>query len=170
MRRMSEVTNIRMVTREFEEASPAEDLVPDPNAIRSRHVPEGVEVYEINGPFFFGAAEKFKDRVGFARKPKVLIVRMRNVPAIDSTGLHALRDLVKRTQREGTLVLLADVHTQPYVAVSRSDLLELISAQNVFGHIDPALNRAREYLGLPQEPPPSDATPTVTREGAAAQP
>jgi sulfate permease, SulP family len=166
MRRMSEVTNIRMVTREFEEASPAEDLAPDPNAIQSRHVPEGVEVYEINGPFFFGAAEKFKDRVSFARKPKVLIVRMRNVPAIDSTGLHALRDLVRRTQREGTLVLLADVHTQPFVAVTRSDLMETLGAENVFGHIDPALNRARQHLGLPQEAPPPEAIPTVAREGA----
>jgi SulP family sulfate permease len=168
MRRMSEVTNVRMVTREFEEASPAADFAVDPNAIRSRHVPEGVEVYEINGPFFFGAAEKFKDRVGFTRKPKVLIVRMRNVPAIDSTGLHALRDLVRRTQREGTLVLLSDVHTQPYVAVSRSDLLQRIGTENVFGHIDPALNRAREHLGLPLEPPPPEATPTVAREGAPA--
>jgi SulP family sulfate permease len=169
MRRMSEVTNVRMVTREFEEGTSADDYAVDPNAIRSRHVPEGVEVYEINGPFFFGAAEKFKDRVGFTRKPKVLIVRMRNVPAIDSTGLHALRDLVRRTQREGTLVLISDIHTQAYVAVSRSDLMQLLGAENLFGHIDSALNRARTHLGLPEAPPPPGAIPTVAREGAAPE-
>jgi len=73
-----------------------------------------VEVYEISGPFFFGAAETFRSRVAdVSRKPKVLILRMRHVPAIDSTGLHALRDLVRRGTSEGTLVLLSDVHAQP---------------------------------------------------------
>ena len=63
-------------------------------------------MYEINGPFFFGAAEKFKDTLSeVSKKPKVLIVRMRNVPAIDSTAMHALRDLVRRTRKDGTLVL-----------------------------------------------------------------
>ena len=62
---------------------------------------EGVEVYEINGPFFFGAAEKFKDTLAeVSRKPKVLIIRMRNVPAIDSTAIHALQDLIRRTRRD----------------------------------------------------------------------
>ena len=166
MRRMAEVTNISVLTHEFRD--PVEDFESDPNAVRRRTVPEGVEVYEISGPFFFGAAEMFKDRVTrIAGKPKVLILRMRHVPAIDSTGLHALRDLVRRSRKEGTLVLLADVHAQPVVALERSGFLYEIGEDNVTGHIDDALNRAREHLGLPPVPRPVFATPTVARETPA---
>ncbi|HYS21669.1 MAG TPA: sulfate permease [Gemmatimonadales bacterium] len=166
MRRMAEVTNISVLTHEFRD--PAEDFESDPNAVRRRTVPEGVEVYEISGPFFFGAAEMFKDRVTrIAGKPKVLILRMRHVPAIDSTGLHALRELVRRSRKEGTLVLLADVHAQPVVALERSGFLYEIGEDNVTGNIDDALNRAREHLGLPAVPRPVFATPTVSRETPA---
>jgi SulP family sulfate permease len=131
-------------------------------------VPNGVEVYEVNGPFFFGAAETFKDTLGqIARKPKVLIIRMRNVPAIDSTGLHALKDVVHRTRRDGTLVLLSDVHTQPLVALGRSAVLEEVGEENLFGNLDDALDRAREHLGLPPADHPPFAVPTVARETTA---
>jgi len=166
MRRMAEVTNISVLTHEFRD--PAEDFESDPNAVRRRTVPEGVEVYEISGPFFFGAAEMFKDRLTrIAGKPKVLILRMRHVPAIDSTGLHALRELVRRSRKEGTLVLLADVHAQPVVALERSGFLYEIGEDNVTGNIDDALNRAREHLGLPAVARPVFATPTVARETPA---
>src|SRR5207245_7683226 len=123
---------------------------------------------EITGPFFFGAAEMFKDRIArIAGKPKVLILRMRHVPAIDSTGLHTLRDLVRRSRREGTLVVLADVHSQPVVALERSGFLYEIGEDNVTGNIDDGLNRAREHLGLPPVPRPVFATPTVARETGA---
>jgi SulP family sulfate permease len=75
------------------------------------------------------------------------------VPVIDSTGLHALQDLVRRTQKQGTLILLADVHTLLYAAVSRSTLLRDIGPENVLSHIDPALERARQFLGLPPRAP-----------------
>ena len=163
MKRMSEVTNINVLTHEFQD--PAYDFENDPNAIRHRVVPKGVDVYEITGPFFFGAAEKFKDRVGGASQ--VLILRMRHVPAIDSTGLHALRELVHRCRADGTLVLLADVHAQPMLAMGRSQLLDEIGDDNIFGNVDDALNRARAHLGLPVVPPPERATPTVARETAA---
>lgn len=163
MRRMAEVTNIRVLTHEFND--PPDDFERDPNAVRRRIVPEGVQVYEITGPFFFGAAEMFKDRVGrIAGKPKVLIVRMRHVPAIDSTGLHALRDLARRSKREGILVILSDVHAQPVVALERSGFYDELGEQNVHGNVDDALNRAREHLGLPQVEAPEFATPTVARE------
>ena len=166
MRRMAEVTNISVFTHEF--TDPKDDFETDPNAVRRRTVPDGVQVYEISGPFFFGAAEMFKDRVGrIAGKPKVLILRMRHVPAIDSTGLHALRDLVRRSRQEGTLVVLADVHAQPIVALERSGFLDEIGEDNLTGNIDDALNRAREYLGLAPEPRPIFATPTVARETPA---
>ncbi|MGH7674449.1 MAG: SulP family inorganic anion transporter, partial [Gemmatimonadales bacterium] len=163
MRRMAEVTNVSVVTRELQEQ--ADDYDTDPNAVRRRAVPAGVEVYEINGPFFFGAAETFRDYIGrVTRKPKVLIIRMRNVPAIDSTGLHALKDLVRKSRREGMLVLLSDVHAQPVVALERSGLWDELGEENIHGHLDDALNRARAHLGLaPVERPPF-ATPTVARE------
>jgi SulP family sulfate permease len=145
MKRMAEVTNISIVRREFEESGePGSD---DQGAIYRRQIPPGVEVYEINGPFFFGAAEKFKQTLGeVSRKPKVLVVRMRHVPAIDSTAMHALKDLVRRTRKQGTQVLLSDVHSQPLIALGRSGLLDEIGEENLFGNVDEALEAARQRL------------------------
>jgi len=172
MRRMAEVTNIKVLTHEFED--PTDDFETDPNAVQRRAVPEGVQVYEITGPFFFGAAEMFKDRVSrIAGKPKVLILRLRHVPVIDSTGLHALRDVVQRSRQEGTLVILSDVHAQPVVALERSGTYDEMGEENIHGNIDDALNRARAHLGLPLASRPAFATPTVAREtspGMLAQP
>jgi sulfate permease, SulP family len=163
MRRMAEVTNVSAITREFDD--PRDVHVSDANAVYRRAIPKGVEVYEINGPFFFGAAEHFKETLGrVAKKPKVLIIRMRNVPAIDSTGIRALADVVRRTRKDGTLVLLSDVHAQPLVALGRSDLLDEIGDDNIFGNLDDALNRARAHIGEPPVEPPAGATPTVRRE------
>jgi SulP family sulfate permease len=163
MRRMAEVTNISALTHELED--PRDDFEGDPNAVRRRVVPPGVEVYEITGPFFFGAAETFRERLGrIAVRPKVLILRMRHVPAIDSTGLHALRDLIAQSQRHGSLVVLSDVHAQPVVALERSGLYAELGEENVQGNIDDALNRARDHLGLPLLPMPAFATATVARE------
>ena len=163
MRRMAEVTNISVLTHEF--TDPVDDFERDPNAVRSRVIPAGVQVYEITGPFFFGAAEMFKDRVGrIAGKPKVLIIRLRHVPAIDSTGLHALRELIHRSRQEGMLVILSDVHAQPVVALERSGLYDELTEENIHGNIDDALNRARQYLGLAFVQAPAFATPTVARE------
>jgi SulP family sulfate permease len=166
MRRMAEVTNISVLTHEF--TDPVDDFEHDPNAVRQRVIPDGVQVYEITGPFFFGAAETFKDVVGrIAGKPKVLIVRLRHVPAIDSTGLHALREFTERSRREGTLVILSDVHAQPVVALERSGLYDELGEDNIHGNVDDALNRAREYLGLEPVGRPGFATPTVARESTA---
>ena len=151
MKRMAEVTNVTLVSREIQDAGPSSD---HSGAIYHRNIPPGVEVYEINGPFFFGAAEKFKDTLSeVSKKPKVLIIRMRHVPAIDSTAMHALRDLVRRTRRDGTLVLFSDVHTQPLVALERSGLLDEIGEENLFGDVDLALTAAGAHLGLPSQHP-----------------
>lgn len=161
MRRMAEVTNVSVMTREFTENVDEND----PNSVRTRQVPPGVVVYEINGPFFFGAAETFKDTLGRTMgNPRALILRLRNVPAIDATGLNALRDLVRRTRKDGTLILLSDVHAQPLIALGRSGLLDEVGDEQIFGNVDDALNRARRELGLPEEPPPPTARPTVARE------
>jgi SulP family sulfate permease len=157
MKRMAEVTNVKVVSQEFQDVQQSAD---DSGAIYRRRVPKRVEVYEINGPFFFGAAEKFKDTLSeVSKKPKVLIVRMRNVPAIDSTAMHALRDLVRRTRKDGTLVLLSDVHAQPLIALGRSELLDEIGEEYLCGNIDEALAAARKHLGLPPEEPSLSRTP-----------
>ncbi|MFL5476397.1 MAG: SulP family inorganic anion transporter [Gemmatimonadales bacterium] len=154
MKRMAEVTNVTMVSEEFQDPKTSRDVS---GAIYRRQVPKGVEVYEINGPFFFGAAEKFKDTLSeVSKKPKVLIVRMRNVPAIDSTAMHTLRDLVRRTRKDGTLVLLSDVHAQPLIALGRSELLDEIGEEFLCANIDDALALARKHLGLsPEQPSPT---------------
>jgi SulP family sulfate permease len=163
MRRMAEVTNISVLTHEFKD--PPDDFEQDPNAVRRRVIPEGVEVYEITGPFFFGAAARFREELAaISREPRVLILRMRHVPVIDSTGLNALRELVQRSRRAGTLVVLADVHMQVIVALERSGFLYELGEPNVTGNVDDALNRAREHLGLPRVERPAFATPTVARE------
>ena len=162
IRRMAEVTNISAVTSELDD-DPGDEV--DPNAVSRRRVPSGVEVYEINGPFFFGAAETFKETLRtVAARPKVLIIRMRKVLALDSTGMHALKSVVHQTRQDGTIVLLSDVHMQPLVALTGSAALREIGMDNVFGNLDDTLNRARQLLGLPAVAPPQGATPTVTRE------
>jgi SulP family sulfate permease len=155
MKRMAEVTNVTMVSRDYQDTRQSEDLS---GAIFRRRVPPGVEVYEINGPFFFGAAEKFKDTLAeVSKKPKVLIIRMRNVPAIDSTAMHALQDLIRRTRKDRTKVLLSEIHAQPLIALERSDLLGEIGEDSLYPNIDDALDAAREYLGMP----PGDSSSAV---------
>ncbi|HET6797865.1 MAG TPA: SulP family inorganic anion transporter [Gemmatimonadales bacterium] len=157
MKRMAEVTNVTLVSREFQDPRVSGD---DSGAIYRRTIPPGVEVYEINGPFFFGAAEKFKDTLSeVSKKPKVLIVRLRHVPAIDSTAMHALRDLVRRTRNDGTQVFFADVHAQPLLAMERAGLLEEIGDQHFFSDIDEALAAARMHLGLAPPLPGAERVP-----------
>lgn len=151
MRRMSEVTDVRHITEDLDEEG---DELEDVDQISSRAVPAGIEVYEIDGPFFFGAAEKFKDVLAEVfRKPRVLIIRMRHVPAIDSTGLNVLRDLIRRTRHDRTLVLISELQNQPLLAMRRSGLLDEIGQDNVVGTIDLALAIGQQYLaGRPPTP------------------
>ncbi len=81
--------------------------------------------------------------------PKILILRMRQVPSIDAAGIQMIEGLLSKCRSEGTQLLLSGVHSQPIVALSKSGLLGEIGAQNVLANIDAALNRAREILGLP---------------------
>ena len=161
MWRMAQVTNVGVVTAEFID----EEEGDDPNAIATRQVPRGVEVYEITGPFFFGASYKFKEAMGVvASTPSVRILRMRRVLAIDATGLQALKEQCHSAKKHGITFILSDVHTQPLVAIERSGLLDALGEDNIFGNIDDALNRAREALGLPTVARPKPFIPTVRRE------
>jgi SulP family sulfate permease len=162
IRRMSEVTNVGMITRELQGDGDDEN---DPNAISNRDVPTGVEVFEIQGPFFFGAADRFKEAIDLIEKPvPVVILRIRHVPAIDATGLHMIREFLHELKKDSTTLILSGVHAQPLFAMERSGLWDEVGEENIFGNIDDALNRAREILGLPKTPRPVPFVPVVARE------
>jgi len=143
MRRMANMTNVSLMTPEMLDEEGSDELGALPA------LPPGVEIYEINGPFFFGAAETFKDTLArVARKPRVLVLRMRRVPVIDATGLHTLTDVVRRSRGDGTLVLLSEVQDQPLQALRRSILIEEIGEEHLCPTLDAAIARAREELEL----------------------
>lgn len=142
MKRMSEVTNVSVLSREFEDQADREMTL---DRRTGPMIPAGVDVYEIDGPFFFGAAESFKNAVSsVARKPKALVIRLRRVPVIDSTGLATLRDLISRSRQEGTRVILTEVHSQPVVALTNAGLLDELGEENVAGTLEEALAGLRE--------------------------
>jgi SulP family sulfate permease len=162
IKRMADVTNVSVVTRELADQDRDEA---DPNAIGTRQVPPGVEVYEVNGPFFFGIADKVKDVLrDVTGKPKVFVLRMRHVPAMDATGLFALLDLRRKCAREGSTLVLSEIHTQPFIALERSGHYEEFGRDNVTAHIDDALNRARQLLGLPEIVGEGPRVPEVARD------
>ena len=145
IRRMAAVTTVSSVTREL--ASDDAEGADGDEGLQAVDVPRGVEVYEINGPFFFGAAATFRDTLGLiAGTPAVLILRMRNVPAIDSSGIHALRDLMRRTRGEGTTVILAELRPQPATALGEAGTLRELGAENTAVDLDAALMRAKAVL------------------------
>ena len=142
MHRMSEATQLGFVTDELSEGEGD-----DPNAIQTKDVPEGVEVFEIYGPFFFGAADRFKDEMRRMEKPpRVLILRMRHVPTIDATGLQALEDLWLKGQKKGTTLVLSGVQEKPWMQLEQAGLYYRIGPQNVHADIDSALQHARELI------------------------
>ena len=124
MKRMADITQIEGVTA----ADPADDDVGEISQVRrrknilgGREIPAGVEVYEVNGPFFFGVADKLKDVMSeIAKPPRVFILRMRHVPAVDATGLHALDQMAKKCRAQGTLLVLTEIREQPRNAIARS--------------------------------------------------
>ena len=139
IRRMAEVTSVREISRELDD-----DEEQSGDAAYARDLPPGVLVYEINGPFFFGAAEKFKDTLArVSGKPKVLIIRMRHVPSLDATAMHALKDVVHRSRGDGSAVLLSEVNEQPRAALAGSALMRELGDENVLDSIDDAVDRAR---------------------------
>jgi SulP family sulfate permease len=146
IKRMADVTNVEMISREFREA-PDGTMTDDPEGVARIQVPPGVEIYEINGPFFFGAAEKIKDVLAFvARKPRAFILRMRNVPAIDATGIRVLDDLYQTFHRKGIRLVLAGLHAQPLFALDRAGRLDIYGRENLAGSLADALGKVGSPL------------------------
>jgi SulP family sulfate permease len=161
MQHMASIANVNIITSELKDREEEDD----PNTIRTRSVPDGVEVFEISGAMFFGAASKFKDAMHIVEKaPKIRIIRMRNVLSIDATGLNMLRELHADSKKTATHLILSGVHAQPLFAMQQYGIYDEIGENNVFGHIDDALDRARELLGLPKMGKGKNFIPSVQRE------
>lgn len=124
-----------------------DDTASKQQPISSKDVPEGVMAYSVDGPFFFGAVERFERTISRVKGyPKVLIFRMRNVPYVDATGVSALESVVKVLRKRGTHVIFSAVHPEPLRTMRRAGLFELIGEENVVPDIDVALRRARKIL------------------------
>ena len=142
MRRMSETTDVKAISDEI-------DLNEDADMERGNlihlTIPKGVEVYEINGPYFFGAGNRFEDIMSrYGQRPKVRIIRMRKVPFIDSTGLHNLENMCLMSQKEGITIVLSGVNEKVETVLKRNHFDRLLGAENICNHIDLALARAEE--------------------------
>ena len=149
MRRMSETTDVKAV---FDEIDLNEDADMQAGNLEHLTIPQGVEVYEINGPYFFGAGNRFEDIMGrYGQRPKVRIIRMRKVPFIDSTGLHNLENLCLMSQREGITIVLSGVVPKVEAVLRRNGFNELLGEENICNHIDLALSRAREIAGVKRQ-------------------
>lgn len=153
MKRMADVSGVQAITRDFagtdEELDETVSDLKDPTSVARTDVPPGVEIYEIAGPFFFGVADRLKDTLGqFERPPKVFILRMRKVPAIDATGLHALREFHARCQRDGTRLLLSGVHAQPLFAITQAGFDRVVGIENMFETLHDSLTAARAHIAL----------------------
>jgi len=159
MKRMADVTQVGYVTSMVGYEEDEEDAKIDPNSINRFAVPQGVEVFEVNGPFFFGAADRFKHVLGLiVKKPKVLILRTRTVLAMDATALRALEEVYDTTKRDGTVLVLAGIHAQPLIAMDKAGFLDKVGVENVFENLNDALKRARAIVHAPQ-PEQQEATP-----------
>ncbi len=144
IKRVMETTKISVITDEI-----------DPNAeldiaVHEEHltVPKGVEVYEINGPYFFGIATQFEETMAqLGDRPKVRVIRMRKVPFIDSTGIHNLSNMCRMSQREKITIILSGVNEQVHIALEKSGFYDLLGKDNICPNINVALDRAKEVMG-----------------------
>jgi sulfate permease, SulP family len=138
IKRISETTQI---TRDEEFPESEEERAP------AKDVPEGVQVFRLFGAFTFGAADKLETSLKRVRQqPEVLILRMRQVLAMDATGLNALEDLCGRMHRKGKYLILSGPHAQPLFTMEKAGFLDRVGRSNVCATFDEALARAKELL------------------------
>jgi len=153
MRRMAEVTGISALTPESANEEDELEERRNAEAVSKLRVPPGVEVFQINGPFFFGVAHRLQDILGrLESPPKVFILRMRRVPAIDATGLQALEEFRDRCAWHGTALLLSGVQPMVLNAFRRAGFDARLGRDNICENINQALERARSLLAQPKAP------------------
>ncbi|WP_297328403.1 sulfate permease [uncultured Bacteroides sp.] len=143
MRRVMETTEISVIKDEIDPSAEM-DMTTNEEALV---IPDGVEVYEINGPYFFGIATKFEETmVQLGDSPKVRIIRMRKVPFIDSTGIYNLGNLCVMSQKEKTTIILSGVNEKVHQVLEKSGFYELLGEENICSNINEALERAKEII------------------------
>ena len=143
VKRVSETSQITAVDESTETEGSHHSLV-------GKQVPDGVLIFRVFGAFFFGVVDKLDDELKRAKQePDVLILRVRKVLAMDATGLQALEDLHVKLRAKGKQLILSAPHTQPLLVMEKAGFLDRIGRENVCPHIDAALARARDILGLP---------------------
>ena len=143
MRRVMETTEISVIKDEIDPNDELDIAVCEEHLI----IPAGVEVYEINGPYFFGIATKFEETMAqLGDRPKVRIIRMRKGPFIDSTGIHNLTSLCKMSQKEKITIVLSGVNEKVHKTLEKSGFYELLGKQNICPNINVALDRAKEII------------------------
>ena len=146
MRRMAETTQIKVIADEIDPNEETDAVVHEEHLV----IPEGVEVYEINGPYFFGIANKFEELMAAMNDhPKVRIIRMRRVPFIDSTGIHNLQNLCEISHREGTHIVLSGVTPNVYAVLEHNGFCRLLGKDHICPNINVALERAAAILKRP---------------------
>ncbi|MBQ7443518.1 MAG: sulfate permease [Bacteroidaceae bacterium] len=144
MRRMAETTQVSVITDEID---PATEVDFEATNLEHFRVPDGCEVYEINGPFFFGIANRFEEIMSRSPlRPKVRIIRMRRVPFIDSTGMHNLQNLVEMSHAQGIHVILSGVQPKVREVLMHNNFGAIVGEDNIQPHINAALKRAELVL------------------------
>lgn len=144
MRKMIKFSDVSVLAKDFNE----NDNGKDKEAIVNYDIPDQIEVFEITGPLFFGAAYKFKDAMKFIeRPPKVLIIRMRRVPIIDATGIKTIKEVYKESKHRGTKLILAEVHSEQVMQeLKNARLLFAIGKANVTNTLSQAIERGKVIL------------------------
>ena len=143
MKRVMETTEISVITDEIDPNKESDITVHEENLM----IPKGIEVYEINGPYFFGIATKFEETMTqLGDRPKVRIIRMRKVPFIDSTGIHNLTTLCEMSQKEKTTVILSGVNENVHNVLEKAGFYELLGKENICPNINVALERAKSLV------------------------
>lgn len=146
MKRMAESTQIKVIADEIDPNEETDAEVHEEHLI----IPEGVEVYEINGPYFFGIANKFEELMAaMENHPKVRVIRMRRVPFIDSTGIHNLQNLCEMSHREGTHIVLSGVTPNVYSVLEHNGFCKLLGKDHICPNINVALDRAAAIVKRP---------------------
>ena len=146
MRRMAETTDVKVISDEIDPEEEQSDF--QMGNLEHLTIPEGVEVYEINGPYFFGAGNKFEDLMSTMghQRPKVRIIRMRKVPFVDSTGIHNLTNLCLMSQAEGIQVVLSGVNDKVQAVLHKAGFDHMLGEENICSHINIALERAKNLI------------------------
>ena len=143
MKRVMETTEISVIRDEIDPNLESDLEVHEEHLV----LPQGVEVYEINGPYFFGIATKFEEMMAqLGDRPKIRIIRMRRVPFIDSTGIHNLTNLCEMSQKEGIHIILSGVNEKVHQALEKSGFYELLGAENICSNINEAVAKAKEEI------------------------